>query len=641
MASNDALKLVQEAASAIVDDRRRLNEMFEHLRRAVSTYDPALTLSDDAKLVSIGQPPPPEVRVEITKGGREEQMRLRVRAFLTTHGPTKKVDVIEEMDAAPAEVALAIEQLLGEDSIIHKLSNGDTVVEVAEEKETPPSRVGTPDDLVRQRKTRDEQVLDALLSGPATYMELREKTGFYDSKLAEALSSLGRKVSKTGKLYYHLPGVEVPVEDDRLIQVSDAILGYGRPVHYDALKKLFPSWNVRPVLEELLKQGTIRKEPTGLYIHKDAATLVPPRREPSRGSGTRQDVSPGRTRPPTTPPSQPSPVSTESRTDSQVGHGLARSPQPRSEMKSQKREAEERLDSIVLWAQDQGEEFDPLTARRDLGVRVVGSENYKRDGVFSNDSMASTDFKLLAERGVFESTGVQKQPKWKINAAKGLGRNHKMGRGTNFYRFPKADAQPATKEQVGEQEQEQDPTQSVSLSLEQVRDAAVELKDFTTAELIMKLGIRNTNRARHQVREHMAVLVLRKMFTFDAMEDGGAAFRWSYIEPPKETEGERIIRQQIQHRQIEREENRTARAVGVAGTGKKKMKTPHEATQQILDLIKKQWGDVVTKTGGNHFMVKVPSGPHKGEQIYLASTPGSRMIAKTKGRLRAAGLQIA
>lgn len=565
MASSETLSLVQAAAASIVDERKRLNEAFEHLRRTVSAFDPALTLSDDAKLVSIGQPPPPEVRVEIMKNGeREEQMRLRVRAFLTTHGPTRKIDLIEEMDASPAEVATALEQLLGSDSIIHRVRNGDDVV------------------------------------------------GVKEPKLAEPRMDPGRDIP-----------ARTP-DDVKLDQVAAWLLEQNRPTHYDKVKQQFTAWNVRPVLEGLVSIGEVRKDSSGLYIHKDVKPKEQKPTPPARGSGTRQDISPGRT--------SSSATSTESKTDaaattSDTASGLARSPKPRSQMRPQQREAEDRLDKVVGWAMAKGATFDTLTARRELGVDRVGDDDYRAGGLFGNQAMPLADFKTLETRGVFERTGKFIHPSFKDGMD-----IEKRGRTTPEFKLaPKADAPSARNEQTGA------PVVAL-ITLEATRDAAVELKQFTLAELMLKMGLENTRKSRTVVREHMATLVLRKMFSNGAHDDDGISFRWSYIEPPKETDEARRIRQDREHRDIEREEHRTARAVGVV-TGTTAIRAARKEVQEIIDAVTRQWGhNAIRRAGNNHFRITPPDGQ---SQVTIGGTPNSRGLAVDKKKLRKVGLVLA
>lgn len=564
MASSDALRLVQEAAASIIDERRRLNDAFEQLRQVVSTFDPSLTLSDDAKLVSVGKAPPPEVRVEIVKNGeREKEMRLRVRAFLKTHGPTRKIDLIEEMDAAPAEVATALEQLLGSDSIIYRLQNGDDVVV----EEAPPA----------QSKYGDR--------GPAKGPD------------------------------------EVKME-----QVAAWLLRLNRPTHYDKVKQEFTAWNVRPVLEALVERGVVRKDSSGLYIHKDvqvAPRQSTPTPTSSRGSGTRQDITPGRTA-----SRAPSVTSRKSRTDaaataSATDYGLARSPKPRSEMKQQQREAEDRLDKVVEWAMSKGATFDSLTARRELGVNRVGDSDYRADGLFGNMSMPKADFDILVDRGVFERTGNFIHPQFKKDMPQGA-----RGRTTPEFRLPKAEAHPARNERDGKQ-----------ITLEAVRDAAVELKHFTLAELMLKMGAENNHVNRTIVRDHMATLTLRKMFNDDAKHDGGVVYRWSYIEPPTESEAERKVRQDLQRREAEKSERHINRAAGlVQDTSGRGLRAARKEVQEIVDAVVRQWGDkAIRRAGNNHFRITPP----EGSQITIGGTPNSRGLAVDKKKLRKVGLVLA
>src|SRR5207253_6618530 len=100
--------------------------------------------------------------------------------------------------------------------------------------------------------------------------------------------------------------------------------------------------------------------------------------------------------PKTPPASSPSTASTDPSRNPDGTYGLARSPKPRDAMRPQQREAETRLDSIVLWAQDNGPTFDPLTCTRDMfpnaSTKVKGPER----------QMISSDFRTLLSRGVFE-----------------------------------------------------------------------------------------------------------------------------------------------------------------------------------------------------------------------------------------------
>lgn len=209
-------------------------------------------------------------------------------------------------------------------------------------------------------------------------------------------------------------------------------------VTYNAVMKSFPTYNTKWILSQLVDQGIVKEDSTGLLSHKDwkpqEASTEP---ASTKGSGRRQDVSPGPTRSPGVAQSTPgdSTASSSPSDSTSKTYGLARSPKPRDGMRTQLREREERLDKLVLWALEQpGGVFEALTAA------------HEKPEVFGDRNKTGYDFRELEERGIFVRTGRQIHPAWKVkdSSVKGGGR----GRTTSEYRVAEGIAKSDVVEQA-------------------------------------------------------------------------------------------------------------------------------------------------------------------------------------------------
>lgn len=409
------------------------------------------------------------------------------------------------------------------------------------------------------------------------------------------------------------------------------------PRQFEQVKSQFQDWNVRPILEKLEAEGTLIRTGDGLYRHKD--WVAPPPREStgSRGSGRRQDVSPGPTR-----PSPPSAASTVSRMEwvEEVHGGLGNAPKPYEDMRPQQRDAEKRLDLVVAWIKKYNAPIDGLTLRHELGVSREGDEEYRPGGFFPNDKMAGTDVRTLEARGILKRTGRNIYPPFKLDAGMKPGQQG-IGRTTAEYVLaeevasPKAEPAPATKE--SERAPELAPVvpivNVITPTLEQVRDAAIKLKtNISMSSLASEMGVSIQSRAiRRELREHMAVLVRRGMFKADN-EDGGPISKWDYIEPTDMGAAARID-QRLRGSQPEVSRG-THHSSPIQGTGKKP-KVTHPEIQSLINHATRL-GATVTRVASGHWEVR-----NGAQKVLISSTPsGSRSVLNDKARLRRMGLAI-
>jgi hypothetical protein len=344
------------------------------------------------------------------------------------------------------------------------------------------------------------------------------------------------------------------------------------------------------VLRGLTREGVLKREQSGRYRHKDydpRVTNNQPTHEPSGGSGPRRDIA-GTVKP---SPKAPS-----------VRLGTAPSDKPRSEMRKQEYNKWVRFDKIAAWALAQTGEFNALDYAREFNL---------------DQAKTASDFNDMAHLGLLEKTDTTKHPDWKT-------KSKTMGRPPRWFKLgpklaPKADPTPATQERASGA----DLAKVAFPTLEEIRDAAIELKTPNMTSLLEKLGKVNSQNMRPLIRDHMATLVNRKMFTYDTDSMG-----WTYIPPTDEGAAARIDRQ----RRPQAPERQVAEAV--AGTGRG-LRASRPEVQRLLDAITNQWGaDKVAKQGNNHFVAIAPD----GTKIRFAGTPSQRSMLNDFRKFRKAGL---
>jgi hypothetical protein len=174
----------------------------------------------------------------------------------------------------------------------------------------------------------------------------------------------------------------------------------------------------------------------------------------------------------------------------------------------------------------------------------------------------------------------------------------------------------------------------VSPTLEQVRDAAIELVTPALGDLIKKLGKDNTRMMRTGVREHMATLVQRGMFVDSNPDLPGIV--WRYVPP---TDAGAAARYDRVHKPT-RPDSAPSSARGSDSTpsGRSPVQVGNKEVQRIIDAAWKAWGaSAVRKMGNNHVAITPPG----GDTVRIASTPNQRGLLKDKAKLRKAGLALA
>lgn len=526
---------IQSSASAIYDERKRLNDAFAALQAALSVLRPGMVLLDNGEVKGTGlllEPPSPEA-IEAAAQATAEAAAAEPAAppepepspvppskpskpapLGDAEGPTLKERVLAVLQPGERKTSPRIAAEIGHDneasirSILAKLRNDGKVVRI----------VDTP----------------------------------YWMRAAEVVSRPSEPEPKAG---IDLPGSDVspsttsPSLGDKQLQLPD---------------------------EERQAEGE-GEEPTARVKPKaTTSTSVQPASSPD-------------------------------------DRGLSRSPKPRSEMKQQQREAEERRDMLVVWLSDQPDtRGNANDAADELGLR--------RDRV-------SSDFRELLQRGVFALTGNQVHSKEALKLDP-----IKRGRTSPEYVLaievgepPKGEARPETPEVEAPEAPARAQPEDVDKKL---RDAIIELRTFNFETLAAKLGIEAADDdGREALRGRVMKFIERGMIAPHEHDT------WRYVKPTDPGAAARLDMERTAEERLAVE--RTEGSLPVEGTGRSLLSS-HPEVKRIVEIARRSpVVERVFKQGNDHIAVKFRDRPIP---IRIASTPNNAGLVQDKNRLRKAGL---
>lgn len=298
------------------------------------------------------------------------------------------------------------------------------------------------------------------------------------------------------------------------------------------------------------------------------------------------------------------PLSTGSRAS--LREGPARSPKPRSEMRPQQQEAEERLDSLVYYMADQDvNSFNPSDVADALGIE--------------RQSKVRSDMDILVERGVLERTGNLIMPQTVLRdrarkIAEGVSSRRVGGRPANEYALVDWDSKSPKADEDGVAEDE-----ATVVGDTEVRDALVRLKECTLEELAAHLNIEPEETNLGMLRDTVAQFILKGMVVVDR-ESG----HMSYQRP---TDPGAAALMDMARTPEERLAEVQGRGETVAGTGRG-FRAASKEVQALVDAAIRLGGK--PSMSGGHIKITAPN----GQSVNISSTPNPRALANDRTRLR-------
>jgi hypothetical protein len=335
---------------------------------------------------------------------------------------------------------------------------------------------------------------------------------------------------------------------------------------------------------ELYEEATKRlRERFKVYLLDDGSVLFKP-------TGVLVDVAhhPSREQEPAKEPVQEQVAEPE---------GLARSPKPIAEMRSQQRDKEARLERLVQFLQGYDATFNSSDVHKDMGLEGPSPKTY-------------VDLQELEKRGVVERTGKLVFPRdvaeaRKKNPGKSGGRPAVEFRLAEEYRkqpSEPSDPQAKVRDYIIEAGEGQmvSPTQVASATEMSASAALVAL------EALVRRGIANDQSPSADMR----------LFAYAGKPQGS----------PRPTASQRDGKDSPSR----------GGGSGVAGTGKG-TKSANKDVQDLINAAKRAGARVVHEASG-HFAVTIP---HSGKRVLISSTPSNpRTVLNDRSRLRRAGLAI-
>lgn len=511
MSEDKFLQGIQSSASAIFDERKRLNDAFAALQTALAAVRPNYMLYDDGTVVKATiepTPPPP------------------------APAPEPPPAAPEPPPEPPPEPA----------------------------PEPPPAAPEPNRSLVERRLPTLLQVLGNA-DKPMSFSALERATQWSPSTMSRALK-LGMtqgSVIRTDKGLY-AKRQKRPTEDERSGGMSASL--------------------------------SSKPSPSSSASASQQAPIETPTEQSRRGEE-------GEEAPPPRPSPQAKPASS--------GEGPARSPKPRSEMRPQQIEREERLDSLILWMQDQQiNSFNPSD--------VADKLDFIRDGAQARDDMEE-----LIKRGIMRRSGSLVVPE----TVKRM-REEKAAAGVAG---GKVGGRPAVEFLLVDWPGEVPKGEVVEEGVDDIelRDALVLLKEATLEEVASTLGIETHPENLQALKGRIIPFIQRGIVALNGDQlvymapSGPGAAATRDIQRGKE--------------QAAAEERRIA-SLPVAGTGAPR-RSASEQVNEILRIARKSDKVESVKPQGNeHFAIKFKDVP---VPVRIPSTPGAQLTAQRQ-RLRKLGL---
>lgn len=282
--------------------------------------------------------------------------------------------------------------------------------------------------------------------------------------------------------------------------------------------------------------------------------------------------------------------------------GLARSPKPRSKMRSHEVLREERLDGVVAMVRDQpNQRANPVDLSEDMGV---------------DKAKMQSDFRELEARGVFRIVGRVYSRFAMTLPAKGRGRKVGVYQYVHVGNGPSTATKPKPEKKV--------------VTDEDIRDAGNHLGEFNMHELMEELHADESHRG--QIVRCLENFVNRG--TYQRTLKG-----WKHVKPIDPGAAASYDTGAARGSGTRQDISPSRGGSGaVPGTGKPKQ-SGNKDVNEMLAAARRQWPGSVEQSGDSHWKIKLPPGSEL-PFLRIANSPGSaKSLNGDKAKLRKAGLQ--
>lgn len=445
--------------------------------------------------------------------------------------------------------------------------------------------------LRQQLAVAGEPLSQRLAETEAEVQEARDLAAKRDKELEAALNEVTRLEQEMARVKEQRDGlansaIGLDPGEDRL--AGEVMLKDNGPKGVPRPTFTFPK-----AKEELFAQTMDRmRERFRVYLLEDGSVLYKPTgiRAPEVGEK---------------PPEEPARPAEPERPQEEVPEptGLARSPKPVAEMRSNQRDSEVRLERIVRFLMDYDQpKFNSPDVYEDMG-----SEGTK--------ASVGQDFRELEKRGILERTGEFMFPRAvaearRLDPKKAGGRPAIEYRLAEEFRTPPSDLQATIRDYMiksGEGTMVS-PTQ-VAVATEMVSDVGAVLEAL---EGMVQRGVVEDKSPSPDMR------------------------LFAYAGKPKDAPKDAPKAAPKGNREDEKRASRGGGS-GVAGTGKG-LKAANKDVQDLINAARRAGARVAHEASG-HFAVTIPG---TGKRVLISSTPSNpRTVLNDRSRLRRAGLAIA